>query len=133
MRFYLLCESIDAGGAPYILAEVVREAGVDRALSIASALAGARTRILTRNELRGSIAGRSALERWDDRNDGTFERETRLLNETSRGSGRGRMRVVDADELPDRPRVSRHFSKVQNVSKLAPQRHEQPVTAGDDT
>jgi hypothetical protein len=80
MRLYVLCFSDHEGIAPHIVAEVVREiVEDDRATSLASALAGERSLILTRAELLADHLGRKALEAWEDRNDGEFGRESAAI------------------------------------------------------
>lgn len=102
MRHFVLCERDGQAGDPFILAEVVRTFGEDVAISVASSLAGARTRILTRAELLSTPEGRRALGRWEQQDDDAFDDETRLLGRASRRTGTTRLRAVP-DIDPHRP------------------------------
>jgi hypothetical protein len=99
MRYYVFCESIDPHGEPYIIAEVVRDPGDSREVSIASALAGARAHVLSRTELCEVPDGRTALDRWDARDDTSFDTETRLLSRTVRRRAGVALRIVEQDEI----------------------------------
>lgn len=70
-----------AGVEPYIVAEVVAEspAAAGRDVSIASALAGARSTIWTRDELMEEAFTRRALSAWDAHDDVQFDRETTAM------------------------------------------------------
>jgi hypothetical protein len=84
MRYYVYCESFEESIEPYIIAEVVRDVDDDRSLSLAAALAGPKSKIMTRTELTANLEGRRALEAWDSRDDHSFEAETALLQRPGR-------------------------------------------------
>jgi hypothetical protein len=96
MRLYVLCFSDHEGIAPHIVAEVVRESvRDDPAMSLASALAGERSLIVTRAELLSEPLGRRALEAWEDQDDSDYRRESEaILAEDSNDPVRGRLRLV---------------------------------------
>ncbi len=101
MRFYIYCQSDEPSVEPYILAEVVRDTADDRSLSLAAALSGPRSLILTRSELSRTPERRRALERWDMRDDSVFEDESGLLARNGRVAvgthGTVRLHTVDPD------------------------------------
>jgi hypothetical protein len=101
MRFFIYCESDEPTVEPFILAEVVRDEASDRAMSLAAALAGPRSKILTRTELVCALDGRRALERWEARDDSMFETETALLHRTGR-TGNVRLHIVGEEPEPPR-------------------------------
>jgi hypothetical protein len=81
MRFYVLSPSDVSGIVPHIIAEVVREGGIDedRLTTLASALSGARSEILTRDELLETAERRTALRAWEARDDTVHDDETEQL------------------------------------------------------
>jgi len=98
LRLYVLCFSDHEGIAPHIIAEVVREnVDDDRATSLASALAGERSLILTRAELLADRHGRAAIEAWEDRNDGEFRHESEAILADDTPTIR-RLRLVTTDD-----------------------------------
>jgi hypothetical protein len=116
MRLYVLCFSDHEGIAPHIIAEVVRESVEDdRATSLASALAGERSLILTRIELLADQLGREALEAWEDRNDGEFRQasEAILADDTPTIA---RLRLVTShDAAPAAPVSAAAMDEQENV------------------
>jgi hypothetical protein len=114
MRLYVYCESDEPSVDPFILAEVVRDTEDDRSLSLAAALAGPRSCILTRRELLQSPQRRVALEAWDARDDTMFERESSLLARTGR-VGAVRLHIVNAE---DREPVKRIYSHLPMDRKM---------------
>jgi hypothetical protein len=94
MRYFVLIEPFDAGIAPHIIAEVVREYsdnGLVRETSVAGILAGDRCQILTEDELLANHAGSLALSAWHELDDGQFDTDTARRNEEiERGDTRAR-------------------------------------------
>jgi hypothetical protein len=77
MRYYVVCDSDHRGVDSYIVAEVVRDRmGDDRETTLASALAGQRAHIVTREELLANSAGSLALNALEASNDEEFDRES---------------------------------------------------------
>jgi len=112
MRLYVLCFSDHEGIAPHIIAEVVREnAEDDKATSLASALAGDRSLILTRAELLADPLGRLALEAWEDRNDGEFRHESEAILADDTPTIR-RLRLVTSDDTAAPPVVEQQDESV---------------------
>ena len=102
VRFFVLCTPLEENNPPYILAEVVRDGPLeqDRLLSIASAVAGERSRIATRAELMTDAIGRAALAKWGRLDDSSFERETVALDEAEPEETRvAHLRIVRDPEL----------------------------------
>jgi hypothetical protein len=114
MRLFVFCASDEPLVDPYILAEVVRDSADDRGLSLAAALAGPRSSILTRVELSATLEGRRALGRWEERDDSMFETETLLLTRTGR-VGTVRLHVVKEN---DREPVVRSDAKLPMDERL---------------
>jgi len=101
MRLYVLCFSDYEGIAPHIIAEVVREnVGEEPATSLASALAGDRSLIVTRAELLSEPMGRAALEAWDDRNDSEYRLESEAILAEDANAAARRLHLVADDEPP---------------------------------
>ena len=80
------------------MAEVTRMAGEAKTDSFAGTIAGARSSVLSRDELLLTTDGALALARWDRRDDSVFDRETVVLARTSRRSGRTRLRVIGPND-----------------------------------
>lgn len=100
MRYFVYAESDEDGISPYILAEVVASPAEAPELSAAAALAGARTQILSRDELLLEPEGRAALDAWDARDDTWFDRETAALDG---GTSERPSHLTDAAALVARP------------------------------
>lgn len=81
-RYYVTLEGATEG-SPYIIAEITREHGddgSDRHMSLAANLAGEAATIWTREELQASRTGRSAIRRWESKDDSSFELENIVLS-----------------------------------------------------
>jgi hypothetical protein len=110
MRYYVVIDAHEPDEGAYVIAEVVRDPGDDKELTLAATLAGARARVASRTELKRTIEGRRALDLWDRRDDSIFEAESRRLSGTSRASGTVLIRAVGAGERgrpPGRDRLPR--------------------------
>ena len=97
MRYYVLCMSEEDGVEPYILAEVVTDvldAAEDRESTLAGAIAGPQSLIVSEAELATESVGRTALAAWNDRDDSEFERETAILMNLEGDDGGTRLRLV---------------------------------------
>jgi hypothetical protein len=85
VRYYVLCRSDVLGILPYIVAEIVHDAGEaddERGMSLAGTIAGARSTIATRLELMGNADTLAALREWESQDDSEFDRETAILGYT---------------------------------------------------
>jgi hypothetical protein len=98
MRLYVLCLGNVPADDSYIVAEVTRVPGQTKSDSLAGAVAGAHSSVLSRDELMQTTDGALALSRWDHRDDSVFDRETVVLARTSRRSGRTRLRVIGPND-----------------------------------
>jgi hypothetical protein len=104
MRFFVVIEPLTPGSDPYILAEVARDEGDDRALTPASALAGARATIQSRAELERSSAGLNALDLWRRRDDHAYDADSVAMGRTSRRAGALLLRVMPVGKPLPLPR-----------------------------
>ena len=94
MRYFVLCVSLEPGIDPYIAAEVVHAENEERAFSMAAAIAGSGSEILSRDELGSTTVGRRALDRWEHLDDSSFDSETEALARVSRRDGRFQLTLV---------------------------------------
>ncbi len=95
------------GTEPYILAEVVGD-GIDsdRDTTLASALVGVQSAVVTREELRTEPWGRKALDAWFDGDDTEYDRETAALR-----------------TMPERPHLE--LVRDDTARRRSPEREEQ--------
>ena len=100
MRYFVVVDGIEEADGCYVLAEVVRDLGEDKELTLAGALAGAEARIVSRTELERSIGGRRALLRWRRGDDTDFDGESAKLATSARTSGSTLLRPVVPGERP---------------------------------
>jgi hypothetical protein len=98
VRLYVLCHGSVPADESYIVAEVTQVSGQTKGDSLAGSVAGARSSVLSRDELLLTVDGTLALSRWDDRDDSVFDRETAVLAQTTRRSGRTRLRVIGPND-----------------------------------
>jgi hypothetical protein len=123
VRFYVLCFADHPGIAPHVIAEVVRD-GLhdDRATTLASAIAGDRSVIVTRAELEADPIGRRALEAWESGSDDAYDEESDAIRADAGGLTGLRSAFhtivgeLDAEaEPPDRSRTGKsHLKGVDN-------------------
>jgi hypothetical protein len=93
MRYFVLVPSHE-GLPQHIVAEVVDDTD-DKQTSLASSVAGAKSQILTEDELLQLPDGGNILNRWIQRDDATFESHTqRFLDGSGRPGRRVHLRLV---------------------------------------
>lgn len=105
MRYYVVMDAMASDECSYVLAEVVRDPGDDKELTLAAVLAGARARIASRSELVRTAEGRRALQKWEWGDDSVFEAESAALAGTRRTAGPFVMRAVAPGEGPRPKRI----------------------------
>jgi hypothetical protein len=93
MRYFVLVPT-HQGLPEHVVAEVVGDIG-ERETGLASSIAGAKSRILTVDELLQLPDGDVIFDRWVHRDDATFEEHTRrIVNGSERGYRRVHLRLV---------------------------------------